>query len=151
MEKSQSYGGSLIDFDLPAENNSEANNYFDSFCKKLTEWGFTVRRQPGSANVVRAAKNARIYYMYFQGAGRTPWWGFSNSVIQKWKDEAAKKKGAGFCLILGRQESYKTLYWYYEVRGGENWGDRLLLAGEDPSQFTPKFARLGGDRTNGTV
>lgn len=142
MEASQDYGGSLIQFDLPM-----ATDYLGNFCNFLKQQGYMrVERQPGRANIVKAATNNACCFYYFQGAGATAWWAFSSDVIQKW---AKNSENAPLYLALGLSQGGGFVYWRYKVRQTEQWEERLMISGSDPTKFKLPFERF--DRKGGQI
>ena len=160
MDKSQSYGGSLINFDLPAVTGATA--YLEDFIRYLGQKGCTeVRRRPGAANLVEAHGPHGPCLFYFQGSGIpvSAWWAFQGGVILKEKDAADQENPRrDFYLALGWQTGAETRYWFRRInfvqdtpeqllldvryaipRKDAEHIDRLMLAGDDPTGFKPPF------------
>lgn len=134
-ETSDSYGGSLIDFDLPSAL-SETSEYVREFSAFLTKNGYAdVKQIPGRANLVQAEQQGTLFWFYFQGAGTVAWWAFAKAVIEK----GLQKCPGQFRLALGLKKNGETRYWSREVENSDTQKDRLMLAGENPAQFQPAF------------
>lgn len=137
---SEEYGGSWIDFDLPAGNTGRGD-YWEAFCQKLRAEGYAVTPQPGPANILKVSRGGADAYLYFQGAGAIAWWAFSPGVIDRWSEKAGP---IPLYLVVSWHSEGRIETWYRRVRQGEIGPSRLYLNRSDLDQkeFVPYEGRF---------